>query len=182
MIMHSAGASFNPVESARLIQLTVEVMRHCAQSSRHDIVERARFLQTGSTWLRVLAIDNMSNWSRISILTTELILNTMAQRQDDPTTYGNCIHTLCLLSSNEENGNRVRDIGGVDKIMILLPKQFPEKREEAIPLHTPSLFNSNLRFTLRTLKYLTEPYNDSPHGARTATGTNLKRMYDTLQV
>ena len=78
MIMHSAGASFNPVESARLIQLTVEVMRHCAQSSRHDIVERAGFLQTGSSWIRVLAIDNMSNWSRISLLTTELILNTMA--------------------------------------------------------------------------------------------------------
>jgi len=32
------------------------------------------------------------------------------------------------------------------------------------------------------LKYLTEPYHDSPHGSRTARGTNLKRVYDTLQV
>ena len=81
MIMHSAGASFNPVESAQLIQLAAEVMRHCAQSSYHDLEERARFLQTGSTWLRELAIDNMSNWSRISLLTTETILNTMEPYQ-----------------------------------------------------------------------------------------------------
>jgi len=182
MLLHSAGASFNPTETARLIQLTAEVMRHCAQSSYHDLEERARFLQTRSTWIQVLAIDNMSNWSRISILTTELILNTMAQRQDDPTTFGNCIHTLCLLSSTEENGGRIRDLGGVDKIMNFLPKQFPGNEGEAISLHTRSLLNSNLRFTLRTLKYLTEPYHDSPHGSRTDTGTNLKRVYDTLQV
>ena len=75
--MHSAGASFNPVETARLIQLTAEVMRHYAQSSPHDTADRASFLQTGSNWIGVLAIDNMSNWSRISLLTTELILNTM---------------------------------------------------------------------------------------------------------
>jgi len=61
MIMHSAGKSFNPVESAQLTQLAAEVMSHCAQSSYHDLEERARFLQTGSTWLRDLAIDNMSN-------------------------------------------------------------------------------------------------------------------------
>jgi len=122
IIMHSAGASFNPVETARLIQLTAEVMRHYAQSSLHDIADRAHFLQTGSIWIRVLAIDNMSNWSRISLLTTDLILNTMAHRQDDPTTFGNCIHTLCLLSSTEETGGRIRDLGGVDKIMKLLPK------------------------------------------------------------
>jgi len=123
MLLHSAGASFNPMETACLIQLTAEVMGHCTHSSYHDSQERARFIQTGSTWLRVLAIDNMSNWSRISILTTELILNTMAQSQDDPTTYGNCIRTLCLLSSNAENGDRVRDLVGVDKIMNLLPKE-----------------------------------------------------------
>jgi len=182
MLMHSAGASFNPMETARLIQLTAEVMRHCTYRSYHDLEERARFLQTGSTWIRVLAVDNMSNWRRIDTLTTELILNTMAQRQDDLTTNGNCIHTLCLPSSNEEIGGRLQDLGGVDTIMNLLPKQFPEKREEAIPLQTRSLWNSNLRFTLRTLKYLTEPYHDSPHGAQIATGTNLKRVYDTLQV
>jgi len=107
IIMHSAGASLNPVESAQLIQLAAEVMRHCAQSSYHDLEERARFLQTGSTWLRELAMDNMSNWSRISLLTTEIILNTMAHRQDDPTTFGNCIHILCLLSLTEETGGRI---------------------------------------------------------------------------
>jgi len=49
IIMHSAGASFNPVETARLIQLTAEVMRYYAQSSLHDTADRASFLQTGST-------------------------------------------------------------------------------------------------------------------------------------
>jgi len=175
IIMHSAGASFNPVETARLI----DVMRHYAQSSLHDIcrliekniADSASFLQTGSTWMRVLAIDNMSNWSRISLLTTELILNTiMAHRQDDPTTFGNCIHTLCLLSSSEETSGRIRDLGGVNKIMKLLPRQFPEKRGEAIPLYTRSLHNSNLRFTLRTLRHLTEPDHDDPHDFRIDTG------------
>jgi len=123
-LMHSAGTGFNPVESARLIQLTAEVLRHYTQCSLHDIfrlteriADRASFfLQTGSTWIRVLAIDNMSNWSCFSLLTTELILNTMAQRQDDPTTFGNCIHTLCLLSSTEETGGRIRDLGGWIKL------------------------------------------------------------------
>ena len=62
------------------------MQRHYAQSSLQDIcrlteqniADSASFLQTGSTWIRELAIDNMSNWSRISLLTTELILNTMA--------------------------------------------------------------------------------------------------------
>jgi len=117
MIMHSAGESLNPGESAQLTQLAAEVMSHYVQSSSHDqheLEERARFLQTGSTWLRDLAIDNMSNWSRISLLATEIILNTMAHRQDDPITYGNCIHVLCLLSSTERTGSRIRDLGGVD--------------------------------------------------------------------
>jgi len=76
MITHSAGESFNPVESTQLTQLAAEVMSHYAQNSyhdQHDLEERARFLQTGSTWLRDLAIDNMSNWSRISLLATEII-------------------------------------------------------------------------------------------------------------
>ena len=179
--MHSAGASFNPVESAQLTQLAAEVMSHCAQSSYHDLEERARFLQTGSTWLRDLAIDNMSNWSRISLLTTETILNTMAHRQDDPTTFGNCIHNLCLLSSTEETGCRIRDLGGVDKIMNFLPNFFSEIRGEAIPLHTRTLHNSNLRFTLRTLRHLTDPDYDDPHDSWTNTGTSLKRVFDTLQ-
>ena len=80
---------------------------------------KACFLQTSSAWLRDLTTDNMSNWSRISLLTTEIILNTMAHRQDDPITYGNCIHVLCLLSSDERTGSRIRDLGGRDKIMNL---------------------------------------------------------------
>jgi len=139
--LHSAGASFNPVETALLIQLTAEVMqRHFDQSSlqhtcrltEKNIADSASFLLTGSNWLRELAIDNMSNWSRISQLTTERILNTMAHRQDDPITFGNCIHTLCLLSSTEETGGKIRGLGG-EKIMKLLPRQFPDKRGEAIP-------------------------------------------------
>jgi len=115
-ILHTAGASSKPVEIARLIQLTVEVMqRHYAQSSLHDIcrltekniADSSSYLQTGKNWIRELAIDNMSNWSRISLLTTELILNTMAHRQDDHITFGNCIHTLCLLSSTEETGGKI---------------------------------------------------------------------------
>ena len=130
-ILLTAGGSFNSVETTRLIQLTAEVMqRHCAQSSLRytcriigkNIADSASFLQTGSNWIRELAIDNMSNWSRISQLTTEHILNTMAHRQDDPNTFGHCIHILCLLSSTEETGGRIRDLGGVDKIMKLLPK------------------------------------------------------------
>ena len=182
--MHSAGESLNPVESAQLIQLAAEVMSHYVQSSSHDqheLEERARFLQTGSTWLRDLAIDNMSIWSRISLLATEIILNTMAHRQDDPLTYGNCIHVLCLLSSTERTGSRIRDLGGVDKIMNFLQKQFSEIRGEATPLHTRTLHNSNLRFTLRTLRHLTDPDYDDPHDSRTNASTNLKRVFDTLQ-
>ena len=87
----------------------------------------------------------------------------MAHRQDDPSTFGNCIHILCLLSSAEETGGRIRDLGGVDKIMYCLPKQFSEIRGEAIPLHPRTLHNSNLRFTLRTLRHLTDPDYDDPH-------------------
>ena len=66
------------------------------------MAESASFLQTGSSWLRELTIDNMSNWSLINQLTTELTLNIMAHRQDDPITLGNCMSTLCLLSSTNE--------------------------------------------------------------------------------
>jgi len=40
IIMHSAGTSFDPVETARLIQLTAELMRHYAQSFPHDTADR----------------------------------------------------------------------------------------------------------------------------------------------
>jgi len=137
--MHTAGANFTPDETVQLIQLTAEVMqRHLGQSSiQHTcrpseeiMAESASFLQTGSSWLRELTIDNMSNWSLISQLTIELILNTMAHRQDDPITFGNCIHTLCLLSSTEEIGGKIRGLGGAGKIINLLPRQFSEKRGE----------------------------------------------------
>jgi len=66
------------------------------------MAESAAFLQTGSSWLRELTIDNVSNWSLINQLTTELILIVMTHRRDDPITLGNCIHTLCLLRSTDE--------------------------------------------------------------------------------
>ena len=188
--LHIAGASFNPVETALLIQLTAEVMqRHFAQSSLHytccltgkNIADSASFLQTGSNWLRELAIDNMSTWSRISQLTTELILNTMAHRQDDPITFGNCIHILCLLRSTEETGGKIRGLGGAEKIMKLFPRQFPDKRGEAIPQNICTLQNSYLSFTLRTLKRLTESDLNDPYYPRMGTGANLRRVLDTLQ-
>jgi len=142
---------------------------------------KASFLRTGSTWLRDLAIDKMSNWSRISLLTTEIILNTMAFTQDDPITYGNCIHVLCLLSSDKRTGSRIRELGGRDEIMDFLPRQFPVIRGKDTPLHTSTLHNSNLRFTLRTLRHLTDPEDDDLHETRTNMSTNLKRVFDTLQ-
>jgi len=188
--LHTAGASFNPVETTLLIQLTAEVMqRHFDQSSlqrtcrlsENNIAESASFLQTGSNWLRELAIDNMSNWSCISQLTTELILNTMAHRQDNPITFGNCMHTLCLLSSTEETGSKIRGLRGAEKNMKLLLRQFPDKRGEAIPQSTCTLNNNNLRFTLRTLRHLTEPDFNDPYYPRIGTGANLRRVLDTLQ-
>ena len=184
MIMHAAGESLNPGESAQLTQLTTEGMSYYVNCSVQDHQERemkASFLQTGSTWLRDLAINNMSNWSRISLLTTDIILNTMAFTQDNPITQGNCIHVLCLLSSDERTRSKIRDLGGIDEIMDFLPKQFPEKRVEVNPLHTSTLHNSNLRFTLRTLRHLTDPDDDDRHDSRTIRGTYLKKVFDTLQ-
>jgi len=184
MITRAAGESLNPGESAQLTQLTTEVTSyyvHCAVHDHQEMEMKASFLQTGSTWLRDLAINNMSNWSRMSLLTTEIILNTMAFTQDDPITYGNCIHVLSLLSSDERTGSRIRDLGGMDEIMDFLPKQFPEKRGEVTQLQTSTLHNSNLRFTLRTLRHLTDPDDDDLHESRTNRNTNLKKVFDTLQ-
>jgi len=105
----------------------------------------------------------------------------MAHRQDDPITFGNCIHILCLLSSTEETGGKIRGLGGAGKIMKLLPGQFPDKRGEAIPQSTCTLHNNNLRFTLRTLRHLTEPDLNDPYYPRIGTGDNLRRVLDTLQ-
>jgi len=184
--MHTAGAIFTPDEIVQLIELTAEVMqRHLGQSSiQHTccpsegiMAESSSFLQTGSSWLREVTIDNMSNWSLISQLTTELILNTMAHRPDDSITFGNCMHTLCLLSSIEEIGSKIRGLGEAEKIMKLLPGQFPGQRGELIPHSTCTLNNNNLRFTLRTLRHL---IND-PYYPRIGTGANLRMVLGTLQ-
>jgi len=71
MRMHAAGESLNPGESAQLTQLTTEVMSYyvnCDVQDHQERETRASFLQTGSAWLRDLAVNNMSNWSRISLL------------------------------------------------------------------------------------------------------------------
>ena len=113
----------------------------------------------------------MSNWSLINQLTTELNLNIMAHRQDDPITLGNYMNTLCFLRSTDEIGGKIRRLGGVETIIKLLPRQFSEKRGENAPQSTWTLNNNNLRFTLRTLRHLTEPdINDrTTHDARTCT-------------
>jgi len=145
---------FNPDETFQLIHLTAEVMqRHFGQISlQHTyhpsggiLAESASFLQTGSSWLRELTIDNVSNWSLINRLTTDLILNVMAHKQDDPITLGNCMHTLCLLSSTDEIGGKIRGLGGVEKIIKLLPRRFPEAKREDFPQSTWTLNNNNLR-------------------------------------
>jgi hypothetical protein len=145
------------------------------------MAESSSFLQTGSSWLRKMTIDNMSNWSLINQLTTELIVNTMAHKQDDSITFGNCMHTLCLLSSIEEIGSKIRGLGGAEKIMKLLPRQFTEQRGEVIPQSTCTLNNNNLRFTLRTLRHLTEPDINDPYYPRIGTGANLRMVLGTLQ-
>ena len=82
--MHTAGTIFDPEEVLQLIHLTAEVMKrhfgrisdkykyHSSSPSRPStkelegiVAEGASFLQIGSSWLRELAIDNMSNWSLI---------------------------------------------------------------------------------------------------------------------
>jgi hypothetical protein len=78
MRMLTVGEALNSWESAQLTQLTTEVMTHYADWSVNDHQEgerRVSFLQTGSAWLRDLAVNNMSNWSCIG---TDTIRNTMA--------------------------------------------------------------------------------------------------------
>jgi len=65
--------------------------------------------------------------------------------------------------------------------MLLSPRQFPEKRGEAIPQNSCALHNNNLRFTLRTLRHLTEPDFNNPYYSRIDTEANLRRVLDTLQ-
>ena len=142
--MHTAGTIFDSEEALQNIYLTAEVMKeHFARiSGQHTyyllppfrpsteeqegfMAESASVLQVSSIWLRELAIDNMSNWSLINQLTTELTLNTMAHRQDDLITFSNCMGTLYLLSSTDDLIGKIRGLAGVRKLMNLLPRQFP---------------------------------------------------------
>jgi len=181
MRMLTAGEALNPGESALLIQLATEVMTHYADLSAQDHLKSGRgdsFIRTGSAWLRDLAVNNMRNWSGIS---TDTIRRAMAFSFDDPINYGNCIHVLCLLCSEGKTNRIIREDNGIDEISDYLPTQFPIEREEIDLSHTFTLHNTNLRFTLRTLRYLTEPEDDYLHITRTDRSSNLKKVFDTLQ-
>ena len=127
-----------------------------------------------------MTIDNVCNWSLINQLTTELILNVVIHRQDDPTTLGNRVHILCLLSSTNEFGRKIRGLEGVEKIIKLLPRQFPGKKGEDASYGTWTQSNNNFRLTLRTLRHLTEPDINNPHYPRIGTGANLRGVLGTL--
>jgi len=105
----------------------------------------------------------------------------MAHRQDDPITLGNSICILCLLSLTDEFGGKIRGLGGVEKIIKLLPRQFSEKRGEDTSYSTWTQNNNNLRFTLCTLRHLTEPDINNPYYSRIGTGANLKMVLGTLR-
>ena len=149
-----------------------EFMRRSLQSGRGD-----SFIRTGSAWLKDLAVDNTRNWSRIS---PDTIRNALAFSFDDTTNYGHCIHVLCLLCSEEKTNRIIREDNGIVEISDYLPTQFPIEREKIDLSHTFTLHNTNLRFTLRTLRYLTEPEDDYPL-TRTNRSPNLKKVFDTLQ-
>ena len=139
---------------------------------------RDSFIQTGSAWLRDLAVSNMSNWSCIS---TDTIRNALAFSFDDPITYGNCVHVLCLLCSEEKTSRMIREDEGIDEIIDYLPEQSPGQPGEVNPSHTFTLHNTNLRFTLRTLRHLTELEDDYLRVSRANRSSNLKKVFDTLQ-
>jgi len=124
----------------------------------------------------------MGNLSRIGLLCTELLRRILSHMRNEPITAGHCIHTLCLLSSSMETGDRIRNLAGADTIMGLLPHQFRDIRGEATPQDTINLYNKNLRFTLRTLRNLTGPNLNLLHCPRLDTGANLLRVFNTLQV
>ena len=178
--MLTAGEALNAGEAAQLTQLITAVMTHYADWSANDHQEgerRVSFLQTGSTWLRDLAVNNTSNWRCID---TDNIRNTMAFSRDDPITYGNCVHVLCLLCSEEKTSRMIWENTGIDEIIDYLPIQFPGNRGEANPSHTFTLYNKNLLFMLLTLRHLTELYDDYLHVSRTNRRSNLEKVLDTL--
>jgi len=181
MRMLTAGEALNPGESTLLIQLATEVMTHHADLSAQDHLKSGRgdsFIRTGSAWLRDLVVNNMRNWSDIS---TDTRRNALAFSFDDTINYGNCIHVLCLLCSEGKTNRIIREDNGIDEISDYLPTQFPIERKKIDLSHTFTLHNTNLRFTLRTLRYLTEPEDDYPHITRTNRSSNLKKVFDTLQ-
>ena len=108
--------------------------------------EHASFLQVGSLWIQERAIDNMSNWSLIHKLTTELILETIVLRQNDLITFSNCMGTLYLLSSAKEYYGMIRGLGGVKTIMSLLLRQFPKEVGGEISQKTRAQTHNHLRF------------------------------------
>ena len=187
--MHTTGTIFNTDETLQLIHLAAEVVQrhvgqHSIQHTHHSLEgiseESASFIRIGSSWLRELTIDNMSNWSLINQLTTEIILSVMTLRQDDPITLGNCMHILCLLSSTDEFGGKIRGLGEVGKIIKLLPRQFSEKRGVDTLQSTWTQNNKNLRLTLRTLRHITDPDISNPYYPRIGTGANLEMVLGNL--
>ena len=86
-----------------------------------------------------------------------------------------------MLNSTDEIGGKIRGLGGVETIIKLLPRQFSEKRGEDAPQSTWTLNNNNLRFTLCTLRHLTEPDINNPYYPRIGTGANLKIVLGTLR-
>jgi len=138
---------------------------------------RDSFIQTGSAWLRDLAVNNMRNWGGIS---TDTIRNALAFSFDDSITYGNCIHVLCLLCSEEKTSRIIREDKGIEEIIDYLPAQFPGERREVNPPHTLTLHNTNLRLTLRTLRHLTEREDDYLHVSQANRSSNLKKVFHTL--
>jgi len=127
-----------------------------------------------------MAIDNMSNWSLLNKLITELILATMALRQDDPITSSDCMGTLYLLSAAVEYCGKIRGLGRAEKRMSLLPRQFPKEVGGKISEKTRAQTNNHYRFNLRTLRHLTEPEINKSYNPRTSTGTNLRAILVAL--
>jgi len=188
--LHAAGGDYDPEETAGILTLTSDILHaycfhdppaHICRLSGPQKSDRDSFVRTGCQWIRDLAIVDMSNLHRIGLLCTKPLLGSLTHMREEPTTFGHCIHTLCSLSSSIVTADWIRDLEGVDTIMALLPLQFQDKRAEATPQHTINLHNRNLRFTLRTLRNLTEPNGNQPHGPRLGTGANLVRVLDTLQ-
>jgi hypothetical protein len=141
MRMLTAGEALNPGESAQLTQLTTEVMTYYANRSVKDHQESERrdsFIQTGSAWLRDLAVNNMRNWSGIS---TDTIRNALAFSFDDSIAYGNCVHVLCLLCSEGKTSRIIREDNGIDELLTTYRHNSRENGGRSTH-HTPSPYTT----------------------------------------